>query len=154
MVPIKWRTANDGLNQSVSESTAVDFSDDPGLTQQQFAEDADINTLIRRFGLSGDMPAPRAVPQYGDFSDVVDYQTALDRLLEADSAFMSLPADVRKRFDNSPAQLWQFLHGGEANLEEARKLGLVEMPKAPPAPVKVEVTNPVPPPAAGPPGGN
>lgn len=112
---------------------------EPTKTQQQFAEEADINTIVERFGLTGELPSNLKVPQSGDFSEVVsDYQTALNMVLEADHAFMQLPAEVRARFRNDPGELVDFV-SDEKNRDEAIKLGLVVPPKAPPDPIRVRV---------------
>lgn len=104
-------------------STGVDFPT-PTLTQQQFAEEVDINTIVKRFGLTGQLPENVRVPEYGDYTEAVtDYQTALNMVIEADEAFMKLPGAVRERFGNNPQKLLEFV-SDPANLEEARKLGI------------------------------
>lgn len=148
MAKIKWRFAYDGLEEEVSAATAVDFSDDPGYTMQDGKDDADINVLVRRFGVTGQVPRPSMEPFYGDFSEVSDYQSALNQLIEADNAFAGLPSDLRAKFDNEPAKLWNYLHDPELNVEEARALGLLKPEEVPPGPQKVEIVN-VPPPPAG-----
>lgn len=116
-------------------------NDEPSMTKQSFAEEADINTIVRKFGLTGELP-PNGVrmPDYGDFTDAVnDYQTALNAVIAADEAFMQLPAETRFRFGNDPQRLMEFLAKKE-NLDEARKLGLaVPAPPIPeePKPAKV-----------------
>lgn len=97
---------------------------DETMAQQQFAEECDINTIVRRFGLTGEMPDNPRIPQYGDFSGIGDYQSALNAVKDAEASFMELPAHVRARFDHDPQQLLEFCADGR-NLEEARKLGLV-----------------------------
>lgn len=129
--------------KAASDSVAIDFTGDPGYTQQEFREETDINTIVRRFGLTGEMPQTVSVPRYGDFTEVGDYKSALDAVIAADAAFMELPAALRERFKNDPQELLMFVED-EANLEEARKLGLlkaVEVP--PPAPVAPLVEPPV-----------
>lgn len=110
------------------ETGFVDES--PSLTQQSFKDECDINTIVRRFGLSGAMPEPLA-PQYGDFSDAVDFHSAMNAVRSASEGFMTLPADMRKRFDNDPANLIRFLQD-DANRPEAIALGLVDAPPSPP----------------------
>ncbi|WNK14192.1 MAG: internal scaffolding protein [Microvirus sp.] len=97
------------------------------LTQQQFVEEADINTLVRRFGLDKQpMPtAPFDPSHYGDFSDVPDLRTALDLVNDAKNRFMELPPKLRSRFHNSPAELWSFVQD-EENADEAVRLGLLQ----------------------------
>lgn len=97
---------------------------EPTLAVQDALEETDINTIVRRFGITGQLPQGVRPPQYGDFTGVTDYREALDAVIEADRAFMQMPADVRKRFDNDPARFVDFC-SDPGNLEEARKLGLL-----------------------------
>lgn len=122
--------------------------DDPSRAQQQFKEDSDINTIVRRFGLTGELPKDVAVPQSGDFTNVVDFQSALNIVREGEQAFATMPADVRKRFGNDPAEFLAFVHD-EKNRDEARRLGLLMPEPAAPVPLDVRVIADPPPPAAG-----
>lgn len=90
------------------------------LVQQHLAVDADINTIVRRFGLTREMPAGIAGGVFGDFSGIHDYEDALAAVERAERGFMSLPADVRERFGNDPAQLIQLAHDLPQELFEAR----------------------------------
>lgn len=96
---------------------------DETRTVQSQAEEADINTIVRRFGLTGTLPQGVRVPTYGDFDGVSDYREALEALKAADASFMAMPADVRKRFDNDAAAFVDFCSDAN-NLDEMRKLGL------------------------------
>lgn len=98
---------------------------DPSLAQQQFREESDINTIVKRFNLTGQLPEQVRMPTYGDFDDVVDYKSALDAVIAADAAFMALPAHVRARFDNDPALFVDFC-SDQNNMAEAVQLGLVK----------------------------
>ena len=129
------RWDGDGLEAQVSEATGL-RCDDPSLTQQSQAEDADINVLVRRFGLTGQMPESVRLPVYMDFDEVFDFATAQRAVLAARQQFMQIPADVRSRFDNDPQKFLEFCTNVE-NLPEMRKLGLAkpEPEAVPPAPV-------------------
>lgn len=114
--------------------------EDESLAQQHQKEEADINTIVRRFGLTGQLPDNVRIPQYGDFTGITDYQTALNAVKAADEAFMELTADIRSRFENDPEKFVEFCLNAE-NSEELVKMGLavkspevVEAPKAPAAP--------------------
>lgn len=127
---------------AAGKETAVVFKD-KSLARQEFKEDADINTIVERFGLTHELPElPVSVPLSGDYTEVVnDYRTALDMVIGAQKAFMELPAGTRARFGNDPQLLMEFVQNKD-NLEEARKLGLavpaaVVPPPAPPMLVKV-----------------
>lgn len=114
--------------------TTVDCSVEPSRTKQSQADEADINKILERFERTGFLPVANALggPQarFGDFSDGLDYVEAQNRVAAARQAFEALPARVRERFRNDPAELVEFL-GDSNNLDEAVKLGLVEVrPKA------------------------
>lgn len=109
----------------------------PGRTKQEFAEEVDINTLLRRFSITGEMPTGVRMPTYEDFSGVSDYHSAVNAIAEAREAFDTMPAEVRRRFENDPQLFVEFCSNRE-NLAEARKLGLV------PAAEVVETPAPVP----------
>jgi len=96
---------------------------DPSRAIQSQKEEADINTIVRNFGVTGKLPQGVRVPSYGDFSGVEDYQEALAAIRDADASFMAMPASVRDRFGNNPARFVEFC-SDSANLEEMRKLGL------------------------------
>lgn len=97
----------------------------PSRTQQQFKAEADINNLVKRYGLTGVMPGNPKVPMYGDFTEVKDYQTAMQAVVEARDGFMALPAEVRRYFDNDPQALMVFM-ADEKNREKADELGLLK----------------------------
>lgn len=107
-------------------------------TQQQFKEECDINTIVRKFGLTGQLPQNLKVPMTGDFTGVYDYQTALNQLLEADDAFMAMPADIRERFGNDAGRFVDFV-SDEKNVKQCREWGLAMPERALPAPIDVRV---------------
>ena len=107
----------------VSDETGLSCPE-PTLAQQNFKDETDINYIVRQFGITGELPGKPMNPQYGDFTGVLDYHSAVNAVLAAQDDFMGLPAQMRSRFNNDPAQLIDFL-GNEENREEAIKLGLV-----------------------------
>nr|QJB19084.1 MAG: internal scaffolding protein [Microvirus sp.] len=105
-------------------------NDEPSLTLQQAAAECDINLIVERYAKTGSWTSegssPRGgSPSFGDFTDVADFMTAQNAVIEAQAAFDSLPAKMRKRFDNDPASLLTFL-GDPSNKSEAITLGLVD----------------------------
>lgn len=107
--------------------------DDLSLTKQSEANDADINEIVRRFGLTGQLPQGVRTPSYGDFVGVSDYRAALAAIQQADDDFMELPADLRARFQNDPQQYADFVLD-PANKEQLYDLGLAERPRQAPLP--------------------
>lgn len=93
-------------------------------TEQHHKNECDINKIMARSLKSGMLPTRGEAGFYGDFTDVEDYQTAVNRVIEAENAFMSLPSSIRKRFGNNPAELLDFM-SDENNLDEAVKLGII-----------------------------
>jgi len=114
--------------------------EEPSLAQQHFKDECDINNILRQFNITGLLPESPISPQYGDFTGIGDYHTALNKVIAAQDEFDSLPAQIRARFDNDPASLIEFLND-EANRPEAEELGLVnkgvaEVVEAPKTPEK------------------
>lgn len=112
-----------------SDESALACPAGSSLTKQSFAEEVDMNTIIRRFGLSGELPTGVRMPEYGDYSNVVDFKSAMDAQAIAHEAFDAMPAAVRSRFDNDPGKFVAFCLDKE-NMVEARKLGLVPATEA------------------------
>jgi phage internal scaffolding protein len=111
--------------EAASNEAAVSFVGEESMTVQSMAEDADINVLMERFGLTGQMPVNPRVPMYGDFTGITDYQSAVNSVMNAFDGFMELPAKIRARFNNNPQELLEFVMD-DANIDEARKLGLLK----------------------------
>jgi phage internal scaffolding protein len=121
-----------------SEKTGLSCLDS-SLTQQQFKEESDINTIVDRFMKSGVMPDPVRMPQYVDFEGVFDFQSAMNAVRAADDNFMRMDAKVRARFNNSPQEFLEFFANPE-NTQEAIRLGLA-IPQ-PAAETKVSAAEP------------
>lgn len=98
---------------------------DESLAQQQFKDDVDINVLLERFKITGQMPQGVVMPTYGDFTGVSDYRTAQEAIRRARDSFMQLPAELRAKFDNDPQKLLEFV-SDEKNRDKAVELGLVQ----------------------------
>jgi len=99
--------------------------EDASLAQQHFKEECDINTILQKFNITGLLPEQPISPRYGDFTGIGDYHTAMNRVLAVQDEFEALPAQIRARFENDPAQLIEFLDNSD-NRPEAEQLGLVE----------------------------
>lgn len=111
----------------------------PSRTRQEFKEECNINTILKTFKTTGALPhMNRRQPQFLDTSEIPDLQTAMQIMIDADRVFMSLPATVRKTFDNDPVKFVEFAEN-EENLDQMREWGLAP-PKTPEAaPQRVEI---------------
>lgn len=133
-------------------SVETGLSAPESLTVQSEKDDADINVILDRFGITGQMPQDVRPPTYQDFGPdyVFDFRSAIEAIAMAEDAFMQMPAKVRARFDNDPQQFVEFcspLPDGSYSaerLKELRELGLAVPAKVPePEKIqKVEVVNP------------
>jgi len=100
-------------------------NNEPSMTIQSEKDNCDINKIVAKFKSTGLMTNVVAVQATsGDFSDIVDYQTACNAVIAAEDAFSALPATIRKRFDNSPGQFLAFIDDAN-NRSEAISLGLI-----------------------------
>jgi len=125
-----FRTGYNHDGDQVSLVTGLACDPDEGRTQQHHAEDADINTIVRRFGLTGELPPARTAPEFGDFTNATDFHTAMNAVKHAEQVFMGYPAELRARFNHDPGALLDFVHDAH-NREEAHKLGLLKNTQAP-----------------------
>lgn len=91
-------------HKAASLATSIDTGD-ISLTQQHERDEVDINTIVRRFGITQQMPSGVAGGVYGDFTGMSDYEDAVARIDRAKEGFMKLPAEVRDRVGNDPARL-------------------------------------------------
>ncbi len=97
-------------------------------TEQSHRKACNINTIMKRFRKTGALPPVAGnEPVYGDFSGTEDFQSAQNRIIEAQEQFDALPSHIRTRFGNDPGQLLDFLAVPE-NLDAAVELGLVSLP--------------------------
>lgn len=99
--------------------------EDASLAQQHYKDETDINNILRQFNITGQLPTAPLSPRYGDFTGIVDYQSALNAVIAAEDGFMSLPAETRAMFNNDPELLINFLDNPD-NKDQAIKLGLVD----------------------------
>ena len=125
----------------------------PSRAKQSFKEECDINTIMAKYEKTGliDHNA-RYRGEYADVTGAIELQEALQIVEDANDAFDSLTAKIRKRFDNSPEKFLTFVTNPE-NREAIREMGLMEpvtvapVPK-PPDPVVTPPANLNPAPAA------
>lgn len=123
----------------VSRETGL-LCEDESLAVQSAKEETDINTIVRRFGLTGELPGDVDMPQSGDYAGVGDFHAAMNVVRKAQEEFLRVPADVRARFQNDPQRFTDFFNDPD-NQEEAIRLGLATRKPVPvpPEPMLVKV---------------
>ena len=88
---------------AVPKDTALDTGED-AVTQQSFKDECDINILLAKFAVTGQLPDNVRVPQYVDFEEAFDFQSSMNVIRAAEEAFNAMPAEVRDRFQNDPGR--------------------------------------------------
>ena len=102
------------------------------LTQQHFAQEADIKTIIKKHDRTGIIShVARGVAHYGDYSEINEYREALDIVSNADATFMELPSQIRQMFENDPGAFFEFATNPK-NREKMVEMGLAAAPPSPP----------------------
>lgn len=137
---IEWRKqyVEAERDEKIGKSVAVVCLAEEDLTVQGDKDEADINVMLKRFGVTGQIRTVDRQALQGDFSDAPDLQTALNRVRAAEREFLNLPAELRAKLNNDPSQVEGWLSQDE-NRDEAIRLGLVDKPLPPIEPVPVRV---------------
>lgn len=95
----------------MSRRHALSFVGVKSLTKQSFKDECNINNIMAQYQKSGLIEhANEHRGSYDDYCNHTDYHTALSQIAEAQSMFNELPATIRAKFDNSPAQFLAFVH--------------------------------------------
>jgi phage internal scaffolding protein len=125
MTKAKFRTAYDERKREGFKTEGE------SLTQQHFAQEADIKTIIKKHDRTGIIShVARGVAQYGDYSEINEYREALDVVNKANASFMELPAQLRAMFENDAGAFYEFATNPE-NDAKMIELGLKEAPPSP-----------------------
>jgi len=103
-------------NQGISEF-------DESKTIQSQKDEGDINAIVARFIKTGTLPVRPMPLTFADLSEVPSFQEAQNIIIEAERAFMTLPAGARSMFDNNAAEFVEFAMD-PANVEKMREWGL------------------------------
>lgn len=99
-------------------------NNEESLTVQSDAEECDINFIMKRYSVTGQLPQLNAIqPLFEDFTEVTDYRGALELIRDAKEAFLNVPAHIRAQFGNDPQAFINFAVNPE-NIDQMRKWGL------------------------------
>lgn len=97
------------------------YFNNPTKTVQYFAEECDIGNILKKYASTGVLDhVKRSEPSYMDVSGLKTYAESLQVVLDAQDAFMALPAKERVACDNDPQkwiemQLKEQMESKEAN---------------------------------------
>lgn len=127
-----FRTPYNYDRDAVSLATGT-VCEEETRTQQQFADECDINKIMERFGVTGQLPENIRPVMPDEYTEIFDFKTAMNTIRRAEEAFMAMPSGIRARFQNNPQVFTEFF-ADENNRAEAEKWGLVIPRKAPEVP--------------------
>lgn len=109
---------------------------DPSKTQQQFANDADINAILRKFTETGQLPTQTGSPVYQDIDKEFDLQDQMVTGAEVEEAWNALPAAVRNILGDPQKFVAYVDHCLETgDLSPLQELGLAKAEASEPAQV-------------------
>lgn len=94
------------------------------FTEQAHKNICDMNQIIKKYDKTGLIShVSKIEAKYGDLTGM-DFKNMQDKVAGAKSMFNDLPSEIRKRFQNSPQKLIEFMDDA-SNRDEAIKLGLI-----------------------------
>lgn len=127
------RKQDDAMGDAYSDLTGISFLDTKDLARQEFKDEADVNVLLRKFGV-GVPQKPN--PVFGDVDYTVDLQSALTAAREASFAWSKLPMTIRTKYRN-----WS----GVLDAIERGALKVDQLQEKPPEPKPEDTPTPPPP---------
>lgn len=99
-----FRTRHDN-HIEVAAPTCPQAGEDGHKTKTAHKAECDIKTIMAKYAKTGQLPELiKKEPQYGDFSNPLDYQDSMNLVIKAKEQFEALPAKARERFMNDPAR--------------------------------------------------
>lgn len=108
----------------------------PSMTKQSMSAECDINNIMKRYEKNKIIDHVSIYKgDYGDFILEGDYHEHLNSVIAADAAFATLPALIRRRFDNDPAAFLGFVENSD-NHAEMVEMGLMTQTETAPIPDK------------------
>lgn len=118
------------IDQKTGRVRIITVQDEPNKTEQHHKDAHDINNIMKKYqkvGINYNALPPTSRGAYGDFTGAKNFYESTLAVMQAQESFNSLPSTVRKRFNNNPQELFDFLND-KKNRDEAISLGLIDAP--------------------------
>ena len=97
--------------------------------KQEFKDDADLNSIMRKFQKTGAIDHyAKYQGEYGEIGPAGLHQ-AMNTVIRAQNMFDELPSSIRNRFDNNPQDFLSFVQDPD-NYQEAKELNIGLAPEA------------------------
>ena len=120
------------------ENSRLSFEGTKSLTEQTHLKDVKIQNVLRKAKKQGIVThVAKYAGTYSDMIDAPSFHEAQNAIASATSMFETVPAEIRKHFDNDPSKYLEFMQNPE-NYDAIEELGfdnshLPEPERAPPA---------------------
>lgn len=126
--PVKDQENGIGYDEPMIDASASENNKDH--TRQEFKNEADINYMLSKFGVT----APRGSPVYGEWDETIDLQIALQSVHDARAAYKELPKELTNKFPSMEAMLTAMENGSLVIKNEVAPAETPARPPDPPAP--------------------
>lgn len=113
-----------------------------GLTEQHHKDGLAVKSILDKYARTGVAPQPRPDMKIGDFTNTMDFQTAMNYVAQVQNKFSTLPSDVRDHFRNDPARFYNFMSDSK-NEAKAIELGILQQPEKKSPSVNKEQEEPI-----------
>ena len=100
-VKTKSRNYADGIARMQTEIVGE------SMTRQDHKDECDINKIYAKTQRGEIVLAKDVMPEYGDFSNIDSYDVMLEAIMDAEDAFLKLPASVREEYGHDPAKYYE-----------------------------------------------
>lgn len=101
-------------------------NEEDSMTDPSFAPECDVNNIVKKYKNTGQIThLAKREGVYADVSTITDLLTATIQVQKASEAFKTIPAELRRKLNEDPAELIEFLNDPK-NDEEAIYYGLKE----------------------------
>lgn len=129
MMPATKDHTDIGVDNPLTDCRSTE--EDPHMARQEFKDEADINYMLSRFGVT----PPRHAPVYGEWDDNIDLQTAIESVRQTRAGYRRLPKELRDKFPSMEDFLTAVDNGSLViKTEDETEAAPPTPPPAPPAP--------------------
>lgn len=106
------RKQGDDLNDEASDAAGLDCTNDLDHARQEFGPETDVNTILKRFAVTGAVPARRPAQWKTEIDYNLDLQSAIHAVEEVKASYAGLPKELRDAYPT-----WQLFMQGIAKGE-------------------------------------
>lgn len=106
------------------------------MTEVSHTASCDINNILAGYKKTGIISHLAQGGTFTNQPDALEYQEALNLMMDAQSTFDALPSEIRKEFNNNPEEMLSFTNDPE-NYDRMVELGMINADPEPPLPTAV-----------------